>query len=197
MVNVLTSLMMSFEKHKFNSLIFSMVNVCSLWNHELATFEDCCLVAKSDSLQPHRLQHARLPCPSPSPGVCSSSCPLSQWRYPTISSSVARFSSYLQPFPASGSFPMSRPFASGGQSIGASVSVLPMNIQGWFPLGWTVLICCPRDSRESSPAQCKSISSSALILLYCPTLCDSMGCSMPTSLSFTISRSLLKLMSIE
>ena len=75
-----------------------------------------------------------------SPGACSNSCPWSQWCYPTISSSVVPFSSCLQPFPASGSFPMSQLFASGGQSIGASTSVLPMNIQGWFPLGWTGLI---------------------------------------------------------
>ena len=96
----------------------------------------------SNSLQPHELQHARLPCPSPTPGVYSNSCPLSQWRHPTISSSVTLFSSRLQSFAASGSFPMSQFFASGGQSIGvsASTSVLSMNIQDWFPLGWTGLI---------------------------------------------------------
>ena len=96
----------------------------------------------SDSLQPHGLQHARLPSPSPTPGPCSSSCPPSQWCHPTISSSVIPFSSCLQSFPASGSFPMSRLFASGGQSIAVSVlaSVLPMTIQDWFPLGWTGLI---------------------------------------------------------
>ena len=95
-----------------------------------------------DSLQPHGLQHARLPCPSLSPGVCSNSCPLSQWCYLSISSSAAPFSFCLQSFPASGSFPMSWLFASGGQSIGASAlaSVLPMNIQDWFPLGWTGFI---------------------------------------------------------
>ena len=89
----------------------------------------------SDSLQPHGLQHARLPCPSPSPGACSNSCPLSQWCHPVISSSVVPVSTSLQSFPASGSFPMSQLFISGGQSIGvsASVSVLPMNIQDWFP----------------------------------------------------------------
>ena len=76
---------------------------------------------------------ARLPCPSPSPRVCSNSCPLRQWWHPTISSSVIPFSSCLQSFPASGSFPMSQFFASGGQSIGASASVLLMNVQGWFP----------------------------------------------------------------
>ena len=95
----------------------------------------------SDSLQLHRLQHTRLLCPSLSPGVCSDSCPLN-WCHPTISSSVIPFSSCLQSFPASGSFPMSRLFASGSQSIGASASAsaLPMNIQAWFPLGWTGLI---------------------------------------------------------
>ena len=95
----------------------------------------------SDSLQPHDLQHTRPLCPSPTPGACSNSCPLSQWCYPAISSSVIPFSSCLQPFPASGSFPMSQFFTSGGQ-IGASAiaSVLPMNIQDWFPLGWTIWI---------------------------------------------------------
>ena len=96
----------------------------------------------SDSLRPHGLQHARPPRPSPTPGACSNSCPSSWWCHPTISSSVIPFSSCFQSFPASGSFPMNRIFASGGQSIGASalVSVLPLNIQGWFPLGWTGLI---------------------------------------------------------
>ena len=88
---------------------------------------------------PHRLQHARPPCPSPTPGACSNTCPLSQWCHPTISSSVVPFSSHLQSFLASGSFPMSQFFVSDGQSIGVSAlaSVLPMNIQGWFPLGLT------------------------------------------------------------
>jgi len=93
----------------------------------------------SDSLQLHGLQHARPPCPSPTPGACANSYPSSQWCHPTISSSVIPFSFLLQSFSASGSFPMSQSFASGGQSIGvsASASVLPMNIQDWFPLGWT------------------------------------------------------------
>ena len=93
----------------------------------------------SDSLRPHGLQHARIPCPSPIPRACSNTCPLSRWCHPTISSSVIPFSSSLQPSPASGSFPMSQFFASPGQSIGvsASTSVLPMNIQDWFPLGLT------------------------------------------------------------
>ena len=93
----------------------------------------------SNSLPPHRLQHARLPCLSPTPGACSNSCPSRRWWHPTISSSVVPFSSCLWSFPASGSFQMSHLFASGGQSIGvsASASVLPKNIQDWFPLGWT------------------------------------------------------------
>ena len=94
----------------------------------------------SDSLHPHGLEHARLSHPSPSPGACSNSCPLSQWCHPTISSSVIPFSSCPQSFPASGSFPASQFFTSGSQSIGASATVLLMNIQDWFPLGWTGLI---------------------------------------------------------
>ena len=96
----------------------------------------------SNSLPPHGLQHTRPPCPSPSPEACSNSHPLSWWCHPTSSSSVVPFSSCLQSFPASGSFLMGWLFESGGQSIGASASasVLPMNIQGWFPLGWTGLI---------------------------------------------------------
>ena len=93
----------------------------------------------SDSLRPRGLQHARLPCPSPTPRACSNSCPLSWWYHPTISSSVVPFSFCLQSFSASGSFPVSQFFPSGGQSIGASASasVLAMDIQDWFPLGWT------------------------------------------------------------
>ena len=96
----------------------------------------------SDSLQPHGLQHARLPCPSPTPGACSNSHPSSQWCHPTISSSVVPVSPWLQLFPASGSSPVSQFFTSGGQSIGVSAlaSVLQVNIQDWFPLGLTGLI---------------------------------------------------------
>ena len=94
----------------------------------------------SDSSQPHGLPHTRLLCPSPSPGACSDSCPLSRWCHPTISFSVAPFFSCPQSFPTLESFPMSRLFALGGQSIGASASVLPMNIQGWFSLGLTGLV---------------------------------------------------------
>ena len=93
----------------------------------------------SNSLWPHEPQHGRPPCPSPSPAAYPNSCPLSQWCHPTISSSVVLFSSCPQSFPASGSFPMSQLFVSGGQSIGvsASTSILPMNTQDWSPLGWT------------------------------------------------------------
>ena len=133
-----------------------------------------CLVM-SDSLQPHGLQCARLPCLSLAPGDCSNSCQLSRWCYPAISSSVTPFSSCPQSFPVqSGSFPMRHLFSSGDQSIGASASasVLLIYIQGWFPLGLTVLISLlPRDSQEPSPApQFESINSSALSLFYNPTL---------------------------
>ena len=125
------------------------------------------------TLQSHRLQHARFPCLPLYPRVCSNSCPLSQWYHPTISSSVTPFSC-PQSFPASGPFPVSWLFASGGQNITASAleSVLPMNIHGWFPLGLTGLISLQsKGLQESSPApQFKSISSSAFSLLYGPAL---------------------------
>ena len=104
----------------------------------------CCHFSRVQLLWPHGLQHARLPCPSPTPGTCSNSCPLTWWWHPTISSSVFPFSSCLQSFPASGSFPMSQFFTSSGQSIGAlaSASVLPRNIQDWFPfwIDWFDLV---------------------------------------------------------
>ena len=124
-----------------------------------------------DSLWPHELQHASLPCPSPSPGVCSNLCSLSRWCYRTISSSVVSFSSCLQSFLGSGSYPMSRLFTSGSLSIGASASasVLPMNLQGWFPLGLTGSISL--NFQESSPTpQFKSFNSLMLSLLDDPTL---------------------------
>ena len=103
-----------------------------------------CSVTKS---RPHGLQHTMLPCPSPTPRAYSNTCPSSQWCHPTTSSSVVPFSSCLQSFPASGSFPVSQFFASGDQSIGvsASASVLPMNIQGWFPLRMTGLLSLQGD----------------------------------------------------
>ena len=159
----------------------------------ILTLHTCCgSVAKSclTLCDPHGLQHTRLPCPSLSPGVCSNSCPLSQWCHPTISSSATFFSSCPQSFPAgsfpmsqglfrwgssqSGSFPMSQLFTSGGQSIGAwsAASVLPMNIQDWFPSGLTGWISLQsKDSQESFPApQFKGINFLALSLLYGPTL---------------------------
>ena len=113
--------------HEVPSLPSSMISV--QFSHSV-TF---------NSLRPHGLQHARLPCPSPTPGACSNSCPLSQWCHSTISSSIVPFSSCLQSFPASGSFQMSQFFITVSQRIGisASASVLPMNIQDWFPLGLT------------------------------------------------------------
>ena len=127
----------------------------------------------SNSLWPNGLQHTRLPYPSPTPETCSNSCLLSRWCHPTISSSVVPLSSCLQSFPASGSFPMNQFFTSGGPRIGASVSasVLPMNIQNWFPLWLTGLISLKSKglSRVFSN-QFKSINSLAFSFLYGPTL---------------------------
>ena len=109
----------------------------------------------SNSFQLHGLQHSRLPCTSPSPRVCPSSCPLNRWCHPTISSSVTSFSSCPQSFPASGSFPKSQLFASDGQGIGASASasVFLMNIQGRFPLRWTGLISLQSKGLSSTTVQ--------------------------------------------
>ena len=127
----------------------------------------------SDSWQLHGLQHTRPHCPSPTPRAYPNSCPPSWWCHPTISSSVVLFSSCPQSFPASGFFQMNQLFASGGQNVGvsASTSVLPMNTQDWFPLGWTGWISLQfRDSQESSPTpQFKSINSSVLSFLHSPT----------------------------
>ena len=129
----------------------------------------CSPSVMSDSLRPHGLQYIRLPCPSASPRVCSNSCPSSRWYHPNVSSFVVPFSSCLLSLLTSVSLPMSRLFASGDQSIGALAlaSVLPINIQGWFPLGSTCLISLlSRDSHESSPTpQFKSINPSALSFL--------------------------------
>ena len=150
------------------------------WSHNLWTAKPgfrwkssdsraSCHSLMSNSLRPCGLQHARLPCPSPTPGACSNSC-IKSGCHPTISSSVVPFSSCPQSFPASGSFLMSQFFASGGQSIGASASasVFPMNIQNWFPLGWTGWISLQfKDSQESSSTQqFKSIISLVLSFLY-------------------------------
>ena len=125
----------------------------------------------SDSLQPHGLQHTRPPCPPPTSGVYPNSYPLSRWCHPTISSSVVPSSSCLQSFPASGPFQMSQFFTSGGQSIGVSASA-SMNIQDWFPLGWTGWISLQSKGLSTvfSNKQFKSINSSVLSFLYSPTL---------------------------
>ena len=119
--------------------LHSVLDRCIRTNTNTFVFSQFSRSVVTNSLWLHGLQHARLPCPSPTPGAYSDSCPLSQWCHPAISSSVIPFSSHLQSFPASGSFQMSQFFASGGQSIGASVSasVLPVNSQHWSPLGWT------------------------------------------------------------
>ena len=128
----------------------------------------------SDSLRSHESQHARPPCPWPTPGVHSNSCPSSQWCHPAISSSVVAFSSCLQSLPASGSFPLSQLFAWGGQSTGvlALASFLPKKSQGWSPSEWTGWISMQsKDSQESSPTpQFQSIKSSVFSLLHSPTL---------------------------
>ena len=128
----------------------------------------------SNSLCPHESQHTRPPCPSPTPGVYSNSCPSSQWCHPAISSSVVPFSSCPQSLPASGSFPMSQLFAWGGQSIEVSAlaSGLPMNTQDWSPLGWTGWTSLQSKglSRVFSTPQFKNINSLALSLLHSPTL---------------------------
>ena len=125
----------------------------------------------SASLWPHEPQHARPPCPSPTPRVYPNSCPLCQWCHPTISSSVIPFSSCPQSLPESGSFQMSQLFASGGQSIGisASASVLPMDTQDWSPLGWTssISLQCKGLSRVFSNTKYQFL---ALRFLYIPTL---------------------------
>ena len=129
-------------------LVFKIMN-CSLWTcskslmpYSIQFINNSVQFSRSvvsDSLRPHESQHARPPCPSPTPGVHPESRPSSQWCHPAISSSVVPFSSSLQSFPASGSFQTSQLFASGGQStrVSASTSVLSKNIQDWFPLGWT------------------------------------------------------------
>ena len=126
------------------------------------------------TLQSHGLQHPRPPCPPPNPGDYPNSCPLSRWCHPTISSFVVSFSSCPQSFPASGSFPMSQFFTSGGQitEVSASASVLLVNIQDWFPLGWTGWICLQSKglSRVFSNTTVKSINSLAFSFLNGPTL---------------------------
>ena len=165
------------------------------------TMHECVLSRSvmSNSLWPHEMQHARPPCPSPTPGVQTNPCPLSQWYHPTISSSFAPFSPCPQLFLASGSFTISQFFASGGQSSGASVStsVLSVNIQDWLDRsGWLVgSLCCPRDSQESSLApQLESISSSVLSLLHGPAPTSVHNCW--KIIAFTIWTFVSKMMSL-
>ena len=124
------------ETTVFTGLVFGVDGSWSIFHHQSVQFSRS---VTSESLPPHRLQHARPPCPSPTPGAYSNSCPSSLWCHPTISSFVIPFSSCLQSFPASRSLPVSQFFTSGGQRIGvsASASVLQMNIQDWFLLGLT------------------------------------------------------------
>ena len=157
-----------------------MVSMCYGWFSSVQFSRS----VMSNSLQPHGLQHTRLPCPSPTPGACSNSCALSQWCHPTISSSVFPFSSCLQSFLASGAFPKSQlekvakvlEPASGGQSIWSfSFSISPSREYSGlisFRIDWLVWSsCCGRDSQESSPApQFRSSNSWALNFLYGPTL---------------------------
>ena len=141
------------------------------------------LSVMSNSLRPHGLRHARPPCPSPTPGVYSNSCPLSRWCHPTMSSSVVPFS-HLQSFPASGSFQMSQFFASGSQNIGisASTSILPMNIQDWFPLRWTGWISLQSkglsrvffNTTVQKPPQIKSVTVSTVSHLFAMKWWDQM-----------------------
>ena len=130
----------------------------------------------SNSWRPHEMQHTRLPCPSPTPWACSKSFPLSQWCHPTVSSSVIPFSSRLQSFPASGTFQMSQFLASDGQSIGVSAwaSLLPMNSQDWFPLGWTGWISLQSKglSRLFSNTTVQKHQFLQLSFLYGPTIHD-------------------------
>ena len=146
---------MHLQKHS-NTQFCSRCHSRELLSHVwIVTVESCSVAQSCLTLGPHGLQHARLPCPLPAPRASSNPCPSSRWCHPTISSSVIPFSSCLQSFPASGSFQMSQFFSSGGQSIGVSpsVSVLPMNIQNWFPLRWTgwISLQSKRLQQESSP----------------------------------------------
>ena len=147
---------------------------------EFSSVQLSCSVV-SDSLWPHELQHTRPPCPLPTPGVYPNSCPLSQWCHPTISFSVVPFSSGLQPFAASGSFPLSQLFTSGGQRIGVSVSksVLPMNTQDWSPLGGLLDLLAAQGTLKSLlqyHSLKASIDTSALSFPYSPTLTSIHDC---------------------
>ena len=159
--------MLSLKKENYN-LASPRTNKCKWTQFSSVQFNHSVV---SSSLWSHESQHIRPPCPSPTPRIYSNSCPSSRWCHPAISSSVTPFSSCPRTLPASGSFPMSQLFPSGGQSNGVSVSasVLPMKTQNWSPLGWTGWISL--DSQESFPTpQFKSIISSVLSFLHSPTL---------------------------
>ena len=163
----------SMAKKKKKKLLPPEFLVHKFYRHWHCSFQSSHSVV-SNYLWSHGLQHARPPCPSPTPRAYSNSRPLGRWCHPIISPSVTPFSSCLQSFPVSGSFPKSQFFASGGQSIvaSASASVLTMNIQDWFPLGWTGLISLLSKelSKVFSNTTVLGISSLALSLLYGPTL---------------------------
>ena len=210
------------EEHKLEPIASQSVFLISLLRNLFRLFfppdPSCkilllkCIVSQlscsvlSNSLWPHGLQHARLPCPSPTPGSCSNSWPSHQWCHPTISSSVSPLSFCPQSFPVSGSFPVSQFFESGGQSIGASASasVLPMNIQDWSPLGWTGWISLQSSAYVLHNCICFQIRSflhplvavvqplSHVWLFVTPWTAAHQAC-----MSFTISWSLLELMSTE
>ena len=161
------------EESEKVGLKLSIQKTKSMASSPISSVHFSCSVV-SDSLQPHESHHARPPCPSLSPGVHSNSHPSRQWCHPAISSSVAPFSSWPQSFPASGSFPMSQLFTSGGQSIGASASasVLPMHIQGWFSLGLTgwISLKSKRLSRVFSNTTIQKHQFFIAQFLYSPTL---------------------------
>ena len=152
----------------WDSLDCNMSDFLSFMTSQFSSVPFSCSVG-SDSLRPHELQHANSACPSPAHGAYPNSCSLSQWCHPTISSSVVPFYSCLQSAPASGSFHVSQLLASDGQNIGvsASASVLPTNIQDWFPLGWTgwISLLCKGLSESSPTPEFKSINFLALSFL--------------------------------
>ena len=157
---------LAIKRNTFESVLMKWMNLEPILQSEFCYRDKYHILTHSSvqplscvRLQPHGLQHTRPPCPSPTPGVYSNSSPLSRWRHPTILSFDIPFSSCLQSFPVSGTFPVSQFFPSGDQSIGvvASASVLPINIWDWFPLGWTGWISL--QSKELSSLQSEELSS--------------------------------------
>ena len=167
--------------------------MCSLNSHHHSSVQFSRSVV-SDSLRPHGLQHARPPCPSPTPRVYSNSCPLSRWCHPTIWSFVVPFSSHLQSFPASGSFQMSQFFSSGGQSIGvsASASVRPMNIQDWFPSGLTALISLlSKGLLQHHSSKVSILQRSAFLMVQLSNPSITTGCIMALTIRTLVAKSCL------